>query len=53
MAKIGYLNGVLEQLEKLEKANIDSAFLQYLKTRTELCDFDGLIQTIKGLSHGA
>lgn len=53
MAKIGYLNGVLEKLEALEKANIDSAFLQYLKSRAELCDFDGLIQTIKGLSHGA
>jgi len=53
MAKLGYLNGVLEKLEAMEKANIDSAFLQYLKSRAELCDFDGLIQTIKGLSHGA
>lgn len=53
MAKIGYLNGVLEKLEALEQANIDSEFLQYLKSRAELCDFDGMIQAIKGLSHGA
>ncbi|MET0104855.1 MAG: ATP-binding protein [Sedimenticola sp.] len=53
MAKIGYLNGVLEKLEALEKANIDSEFLQYLKSRAELCDFDGMIQAIRGLSHGA
>jgi len=53
IAKIGYLNGVLEKLDEMEKANIDSTFLQYLKSRAELCDFDGLIQTIKGLSHGA
>ena len=51
-AKIGYLNGVLEKLDAMEKAHIDSTFLQYLKSRAELCDFDGLIQTIKGLSHG-
>ncbi len=53
MAKIGYLNGILEKLEAMEKANIDSEFLQYLKSRAELCDFDGLTQAIKGLSYGA
>ena len=53
MAKIGYLNGVLEKLEAMEQANIDSEFLQYLKSRAELCDFDGMTQAIRGLSHGA
>ncbi|MGD8910831.1 MAG: ATP-binding protein, partial [Chromatiales bacterium] len=53
MAKIGYLNGVLEKLEGFEEANIDSEFLQYLKSRAELCDFDGMTQAIRGLCHGA
>ncbi|WP_234422217.1 ATP-binding protein [Sedimenticola thiotaurini] len=53
MAKIGYLNGILEKLDAMEKANIDSEFLQYLKSRAELCDFDGMTQAIKGLSYGA
>jgi signal transduction histidine kinase/FixJ family two-component response regulator len=52
MAKIGYLNGVLEKLEAFEAANIDSEFLQYLKSRAELCDFDGMTQAITGLCHG-
>ncbi len=53
MAKIGYLNGVLEKLESFERANIDSEFLQYLKSRADLCDFDGMTQAIRGLCHGA
>lgn len=53
MAKIGYLNGILEKLDAMEKANIDSEFLQYLKSRAELCDFDGMTQAIRGLSYGA
>jgi signal transduction histidine kinase/DNA-binding NarL/FixJ family response regulator len=53
MAKIGYLNGVLEKLEAFEEANIDSEFLQYLKSRADLCDFDGMTQAITGLCHGA
>jgi signal transduction histidine kinase/FixJ family two-component response regulator len=53
MAKIGYLNGVLEKLEAFEEANIDSEFIQYLKSRAELCDFDGMTQAITGLCHGA
>jgi hypothetical protein len=52
MAKIGYLSGVLEKLEAFEEASIDSEFLQYLKSRAELCDFDGITQAIKGLYHG-
>ncbi len=52
MAKIGYLNGVLEKLEAFEAANIDSEFLQYLKSRADLCDFDGMTQAIRGLCHG-
>lgn len=52
MAKIGYLNGVLEKLEAFEEANIDSEFLQYLKSRADLCDFDGMTQAITGLCHG-
>jgi signal transduction histidine kinase/DNA-binding NarL/FixJ family response regulator len=53
MAKIGYLSGVLEKLEAFEEANIDSEFLHYLKSRAELCDFDGMTQAIRGLCHGA
>jgi signal transduction histidine kinase/FixJ family two-component response regulator len=52
MAKIGYLNGVLEKLEAFEEANIDSEFIQYLKSRAELGDFDGMTQAITGLCHG-
>jgi len=51
MAKIGYLSGVMKKLEQLEQANADSTFIQYLKSRAELCDFEGLIQTIKGLGN--
>jgi hypothetical protein len=43
---------VLEKLEAFEEASIDSEFLQYLKSRAELCDFDGITQAIKGLYHG-
>jgi len=53
MARIGYLSGILEKLDAMEKADIDSEFLQYLKSRAELCDFDGMTQAIKGLSYGA
>jgi signal transduction histidine kinase/DNA-binding NarL/FixJ family response regulator len=53
MSKIGYLSGVLKKLEEFEAANIDSEFLQYLKSRADLCDFDGMAQAIRGLSHGA
>jgi len=49
MAQIGYLSGVLEKLEDMEKTDKDSNFIQYLKSRAELCDLEGLIQTIKGL----
>lgn len=49
LAKIGYLNGVVEKLEALEKSSGNSTFIQYLKSRSELCDLEGIIQTIKGL----
>jgi signal transduction histidine kinase/ActR/RegA family two-component response regulator len=53
MAKIGYLNGVLEKLDAFEEESIDSEFLQYLKSRAQVCDFDGMTQAIRGLCHGA
>lgn len=53
MAKIGYLNGVLEKLEALENNGIDAKLIQYLHAKAELCDFDNLVKTIEGLTHGA
>jgi len=50
LAQIGYLNGVLEKLETLMNNGNDSDFLEYLKTRAELCDFSGVIQAIKELN---
>ncbi len=49
LAQIGYLNGVLEKLEAMMKSDNDSTFIEYLKTRAELCDFSGVIQAIKEL----
>lgn len=49
LAQIGYLDGVTEKLEQFEKKYDASSFIQYLKSRADICDFDGLIQTIKGL----
>jgi len=51
LAKIGYLNGVVEKLESLEKNNGHSNFITYLKSRSELCDLEGIIQAIKGLGN--
>ncbi|MET0049630.1 MAG: ATP-binding protein, partial [Candidatus Thiodiazotropha sp.] len=50
LAKIGYLSGVMESLEQLEHSNIDPRLLTHLKSRAEQCDFEGLIQTVKGLT---
>ncbi|MEJ2424503.1 MAG: ATP-binding protein [Candidatus Thiodiazotropha sp.] len=50
LAKIGYLTGVMQSLEDLEQSNIDPRLLSHLKSRAEQCDFEGLIQTVKGLN---
>ena len=52
MAQIGYLSGVLEKLESMEKNNVNSAFLKGLKSRAIACNFDGIIQAIGELKHG-
>lgn len=49
MAKIGYLSGVMQKLDQLKEYDKDSSFIAYLKSQAELCDFEGLIQTIKGM----
>ena len=51
MAQIGYLSGVLEKLEAMEKSNADSEFLKELKSRAMACNFDGIIQVIGELKH--
>jgi signal transduction histidine kinase/purine-cytosine permease-like protein/FixJ family two-component response regulator len=53
MARIGYLSGVQEKLDVLESAAPDSGFLRELRKRADLCDFDGLIQIMKGVDSGA
>jgi signal transduction histidine kinase/FixJ family two-component response regulator len=53
MARIGYLSGVQEKLDALESAAPDSGFLRELRKRADLCDFDGLIQIMKGVDSGA
>ncbi len=50
LAKIGYLTGVMQTLEQLEHSDIDPRLLSHLKSRAEQCDFEGLIQTVKGLT---
>ena len=50
LAQIGYLNGVLEKLETMMKNGNDFDFIEYLKTRAELCDFSGVIQAIKEIN---
>jgi CheY-like chemotaxis protein len=53
LAKIGYLNGVLEKLEELEKRYGGSALLGYLKTHAEACDLEGLVRTVREFNHAA
>ncbi|TVT52464.1 MAG: response regulator [Sedimenticola thiotaurini] len=51
MAKIGYLNGVLEKLDELEMRYSNSTHLRYLKSRAEACDLEGLIRTIRAFNY--
>ncbi|PUE02136.1 MAG: hypothetical protein C3L25_01915 [Candidatus Sedimenticola endophacoides] len=52
MARIGYLTGILEKLGSLEVSGIDSGFLHELKTKADLCDFEGLIQQVQAINNG-
>lgn len=51
MAKIGYLNGVLEKIDAFEKNNIDKLIIKHLRAKADLCDFESIIETAKGLIH--
>ncbi|WP_428625339.1 hybrid sensor histidine kinase/response regulator [Sedimenticola sp.] len=53
MAKIGYLNGVLDKLDELGESYRDSALLRYLKSRAEACDLEGLIRTVREFNYAA
>jgi len=53
MAKIGFLSGIQQQLDRLEQGGVDTARLTRLREMTQRCDFIGFIQAIEGSAHDA
>ena len=49
-AGLGYLKGVTEVLERLERQSPDSPWVKKLRTLTDRCDLDGVLQLIKTVS---